>query len=131
MNWEELEFRKIPVDRGLMWFLIGPEGAASFYLQRVPDIPGFDEHLTAQMRADLGIVTTDAGRYSGLDLGVHYREPHGSFSRMEECLAWDGGCWYDGSSLAGIQLGAQWAEGGFDEGIIKAALQGVYGAEFL
>jgi hypothetical protein len=112
----------------VMFTLVGKEGAATFNLERVNEL---SDVLGRKQLEGMGVVFTDAGLYMGTDVGVHYRTPVESFSHMEDCVALDGKeCWYAGSTSHAIELARQWEEAGFDEKLIRYALEGVYEAEF-
>lgn len=117
-------FERHFTDRQVVFSLVGNEGAATFSLQRMPN-----DLLRAVDWEEM--VALDGAIYLGIDLGVHYRTFHEGFSYMSNCVAFGNAeCWYDGSSLAGMELTRHWKESGMDEGVIRHTLEIVYEREF-
>lgn len=115
--------------KAVMFSVTGEEGASSFTLEESKVVT--ELNWDAEIMREMGFVNTDAGIYLATDLGVHHREERSSYRHMPECILIDTGCWYSGSSLAAFELARQWADAGFDEQVIRYALEGVYEAEFL
>lgn len=100
------------------FYLIGDEGAVQFVIGTNWYLP----HVHAEL---------EARHYSGItegprawDLGYHSRAQTPSGTRMEKCDLWEGGCWYDGSSLNAKPILGHFLEEG-DEAVWKA-LAGYY-----
>lgn len=107
------------------WFLSGPEGGTSFTISRLPVLQ--DDRLRELMEA----VHTDAGWFYPSDLGRHHRFSREGYAQMADCFGLDGAtCWYSGSTLQAQFLAKAWSQAGFDDQVIKSALEEVYEMEF-
>lgn len=94
----------------------------------MPRIPGIDEHLAA-----LDCIHTDGGWLMGTDVGYHHAiKPDDPENRMffEDCPLTSSPCWYDGSTLAAMEVLKQWEQAGYDDEVLYRYCEQQYYIEF-
>jgi hypothetical protein len=126
------DFWKVVRDRRTWWYLRGQAGAVQLMGSLMPDIGvmGPDRKVTARI---LGWIQTDAGYFAPWDLGFHSpKSLYGPDIKPfdDDCEIIGGPCWYDGSSLNAEAPFKRWAEGGFDDKIIRQELEYYYALTF-
>ena len=87
----------------MRWYLIGPRGVIQFVVYTGWMLPQIYEEEAYKSR-DLSIIRT-LSRPMAADLGYHSPIPKYEYQlKMEECQFFEGGCYYDGSSLAADRI---------------------------